>query len=298
MWQGVAGWGWPHLLCSDEVDMKTLADYRKIPHWSYSQLNQFFNICSLQYAFQRVYKLEPAFVSVNLSFGSAFHRVLEWVAHNRMEGRSLVAKDVVELWRELWQRQVAEEGEIRCGEGETVESYAEQGALMVACAVENINPDEEVVSVGEPFCVPLQLSTGKVVKKPLIGEIDLVVQKDGRTTLVDWKTSRSRWPKGKAAKDWQATAFVGGYACKHGVVPVFRYDVVVKNKKPVFESHETVRGEQDFQRLAYFAQMAERLIEAEHFCPNEQGFYCGGCPYQEPCRNWHRARAVTRVAAA
>ena len=34
--------------------MGTLREYRARPHWSYSALNQFFNICSLQYAFDRI----------------------------------------------------------------------------------------------------------------------------------------------------------------------------------------------------------------------------------------------------
>ncbi len=31
------------------------------PHWSFSSLNQILNICSLQYYFQRVERIEPAF---------------------------------------------------------------------------------------------------------------------------------------------------------------------------------------------------------------------------------------------
>jgi len=30
------------------------------------------------------------------------------------------------------------------------------------------------------------------------------------------------------------------------------------------------------------------MIRAEHFLPNEQSFYCGGCPFQGACRAWHR----------
>lgn len=66
--------------------MSNLADYRERPHWSYSALNQFFNICSLQFAFQRILKLPAAFTPVALGFGSAYHRVMEHVALQRMEG--------------------------------------------------------------------------------------------------------------------------------------------------------------------------------------------------------------------
>ena len=49
-------------------------------HWSYSSLNQFLNICSLQWAFQRYYQEPREFVTVNLAFGSAFHRTLEAIS--------------------------------------------------------------------------------------------------------------------------------------------------------------------------------------------------------------------------
>jgi hypothetical protein len=55
-------------------------------------------------------------------------------------------------------------------------------------------------------------------------------------------------------------------------VPEFRFDVVVKNKTPVFEQHMTTRSADDFVRFAEYARLAESMIAAEHFCPNEQGF--------------------------
>ena len=66
--------------------MATLHDYRDREHWSFSALNQFLNICSLQFAFDRVYKLERAFTPLSLSFGSAFHRALEWLHLVRKDG--------------------------------------------------------------------------------------------------------------------------------------------------------------------------------------------------------------------
>ena len=61
--------------------------------------------------------------------------------------------------------------------------------------------------------------------------------------------------------------------------------------KPVFEQHITTRGPDDFHRLATLARLAESMIAAEHFAPNEQGFTCAGCPYQTACRAWHRETA-------
>lgn len=73
-----------------------------------------------------------------------------------------------------------------------------------------------------------------------------------------------------------------------------------------FEAIESVNsfldseeGLSDFLRLVEMAKLAQSMIAAEHFAPNEQGFYCGGCPHQEACRTWHveRSRTVVPVAA-
>ncbi len=67
--------------------MATLNPYGDRLHWSFSALNQFLNICSLQCAFDRVCRLSKAFTPVSLTFGSACHRVLEWISQERMAGR-------------------------------------------------------------------------------------------------------------------------------------------------------------------------------------------------------------------
>ena len=278
--------------------MPTLSEYRERKHWSFSALNQFFNVCSLQYAFDRIYKLSKAFTPLPLSFGSAFHRVMEWTALTRLGGSSPDPAEAAALFQDVWGRQLQEDKDIRFEEDGDAETVAAQGRAMCACAAAGIDPEERVVGVSEAFCVPLTCAGGETLETPLIGEIDCVVEKGGARTLVDWKTSGRRWPKDKADRDWQPTAFIHGFSMKHGLVPDFRFDVVVKNKTPVFEQHMTTRTADDFVRLAEYARLAESMIRAEHFCPNETSYYCGGCPHQEACRNWHRERSRVTVNLA
>ena len=278
--------------------MGTLAEYRDRPHWSFSALNQFFNICSLQYSFDRVYRLPKTFTPVSLSFGSAFHRTLEWVGLTRMEGRVPAPAETADLFQSLWTRQTQEDSDIRYDEDMDADTCANQGREMAACIVNNIDPDEAVVSVNEAFAVPLVDAMGVALETPVIGEIDTVVSKAGRKSLVDWKTSAKRWNKDKAARDWQPTVFLYGYTQKHAQTPEFRFDVVVKNKTPVFEQHVTTRGPDQFLRLVELAKTAESMIAAGHFCPSEQSFYCGGCPHQDACKSWHRDRTKARVNMA
>jgi putative RecB family exonuclease len=217
----------------------------------------------------------------------------------RMEGRIPAPAETADLFQTLWTRQLTEDADIRYDEDMDADTCANQGREMAACLVNNIDPDEEVVTVSEAFCVPLTDASGHALETPLIGEIDCVVSKSGRKSLVDWKTSGRRWPKGKADMDWQPTAFLYGYSLKHDETPDFRFDVVVKNKTPVFEQHVTSRGPDQFLRLVEMAKLAESMIKAGHFAPNEQSFYCGGCPHQEACKSWHRGptRLPVRLAA-
>jgi len=215
-----------------------------------------------------------------------------------MQGRAPTPQEASDLFQDIWGRQILEDTDIKYDEECDAETSAKLGRDMVVCAVSGFDPEEEVVSVNEAFCVPLRDSTGVTLEKPLIGEFDSVVRKAGPDTIVDWKTSGKKWPKTKAGKDWQPTAFLMAHQLKHGIIPGFRFDVVTKTKTPAFEQHVTARSESDFARFVHLVKLADSMIEANHFAPNEQGFYCGGCPHQEACKTWHVAKSRTTVRMA
>jgi len=261
----------------------TLDDLRDREHFSYSSINQFFFICSLQWAFQRVYDVKAAFTPVTLAFGSAFHRVMEFVATQRHEGTAPKKSDAADLFQDLWSRQIAEDGNIRFDEDITKDFCSQQGRDMIGCVVDSIDPEEQVLEVNEVFAVPVDGN-----ERPLIGELDCVVKKNDKRYIVDWKTAARRWPKDKADKDLQPTAILYAYEQTHGILPEFRFDVVVKNKTPVMEQHVTSRNTDHFKRLTHLIQLMDKMVKAEHFFPNEQSFYCNGCPYGETCKAWHK----------
>jgi len=277
--------------------MSTLSEYRDRPHWSFSALNQFVNICSLQYAFQRIMRLPPSFTSVNLSFGTAFHRVCEWINLTRKDGALPRRTEATDLFGTLWERQVLEDRHIRFDD-QTADVLSRQGRDMIGCLVDKLDPDEQVLTVNEAFAVPLVDQWGESLETPMIGEIDTVVEKDGRRTIVDWKTSGARWPKQKPHVDLQPTVFLYGYHNTHGEIPSFRFDVVVKNKTPLLEQHKTNRTQDQFDRMVSLVKRVESMIASEHWLPSEQSFYCGGCGFQEACRGWHRQKTRTISLAA
>ena len=275
--------------------MGTLNDYRDREHWSYSALNQFLNICSLQYAFDRVYRLERAFTPCSLAFGSAYHRTLEWLHLTLKEGAVPSATDTRERFRDFWERQVGESETLRFDEGQDADSCAQQGAELLVAALEARDPEERVLTVSEAFAVSLVDAGGEGLEKPMVGEFDCRVQSQGEVLIIDWKTSARRWPEGQADKSLQPTVYLYAHRQLHGQEAKLRFDVAVKNKKPLIEQYLTTRSEDQFLRMVELVKQAERMIAAEHFLPNETSYYCAGCPFQEPCRAWHRARRRTSV---
>ena len=133
----------------------------------------------------------------------------------------------------------------------------------------------------------------------MVGEIDCVVRKQDVTKLVDWKSAARRWAKDQADKSLQPTVYCYVHRTLAGKDVPMRFDVVVKNKTPVVERHETTRILDQFHRMVELVKQVESMIAAEHWLPNEQGFYCGGCPHQAACKAWHReqARGSVRMAA-
>ncbi len=265
------------------------------PHWSFSSLNQILNICSLQYYFQRVARIAPAFTPLPLSFGSAVHRALEYINRIRMEpGADLPdAEEGRGLFARIWERQLEQDADIRFGDKHSPESCRDEGAGLIECFIKAVDPDERVLSVSETFALPIVDAAGESLENPLVGEIDCVAERGGRPVLIDWKTAARRWPQTQADKSLQATAYSYAYGRLHGCgLPGFRFDVLVKNNTPVFQQLETRRSEDDVARFAALARQAERIVAGELYYPSEHGFACGGCQFAGPCREWHRVQAA------
>ena len=261
----------------------TLMELRKRPHWSFSSLNSLLNICSLQWYFQKVAKLKPTHTSVNLIAGSVYHRTLDQVFMCRKLGMPLTVQTAQELYTEDWRRSSQSEP-IQYGKLDA-QGVEEQGRGLIQVAWDNMDPHEKVLEVGEVFCVPL-VHQGKFLTKPLVGEFDLVVEKAGKPLVIDWKTSATRWAKSKADKSLQATAYSMAYQQKHGINPPVRFDVAVKNKTPVFESHVTHRDEPSWELLGALVAKAESMVRHDLYYPSLDSFACSGCAFKGACAEW------------
>ena len=267
-------------------------ELRRAPHWSYSAINTFLNICAMQFAMKYVYKVAPSHTPVNLTFGVAFHRTLEHISLLRQDNEPVQAASAADLFHELWKQELAlAKPEVRFDEDQTADSLAELGRKMVAAYVAGLDPTEKVLAVSEPFSVRLLDADGGELALPLIGEMDLVVEKDGRVEIVDWKSSARKWPESKARLDLQPTCYLFAHQRNGGSEDTrFRFDVVTKAKSPSVEQYLTRRDPDQFIRLAESVKVMEKLIRQEAFLPSDQCFSCADCPYGHACASWHRNR--------
>jgi hypothetical protein len=138
------------------------------------------------------------------------------------------------------------------------------------------------------FMVPLLDEEGEALPRPLVGELDRWVKTaDGRVGVVDWKTAAARWPADKLAKDDQATAYL--LAGEHilGRIPAFfRYDILLKTKKPEVERYFVERTERHKKRFLKKVSMVDRAVQAGVFTPNDQSFACPTCAFRSACARW------------
>lgn len=268
-----------------------LSELRKKPHWSFSSLNGFINICSLQWAFRYIYNIESEITPVSLLFGTAFHKTASWLATLRQQNVYAMSEEAQEVFSEAWKIECKAAPNLNLPDSEFNELNA-TGRKMIDCFSRKWIEDN-IIAVSKAFSVQIPGS-----QLPLIGELDLVIKNDsGKHVLIDWKTAERKWPDGKADKDLQATCFM--YAdqelnkSSRKGRSLFRYDVVTKAKDPTYTQHYTYRTEDDFQRLFRLIQIVEKAIAAEAFLPNETSFYCNGCQYSSACKSWHCQKAKT-----
>lgn len=275
--------------------MITLSELRERPHWSFSSINSLLNICSLQWYFQKIAKLAPTHVSVNLVAGSVYHRTLDQIYLARKLEFPLTLDEAKELYTEDWRRSSAEEN-IKYGKKLDADDVEAQGRGLIEVAWEHIDPAEKIIEISETFCVPV-IHNGKFLSKPLVGEFDLVIEKEGKPLVVDWKTSKNRWNPARAHKSLQATAYSMAYYQKHAVNVDVRFDISVKNKTPVFETHVTSRNEQSWKLLGALVAKAEDIVRHDLYYPSHESFACGDCGFKDQCKAWGQEAADKAVAA-
>ncbi len=275
--------------------MPTILELREEPHWSYSALNTYLNMCSLKFAFQYIYQAESERTASSLPFGRAFHIAATNHAQSVMQGKRMTLPELHDVFAQWFKLECAASASLTFKNGESINSLTEQARFMLDALLARWIDWNNIVSVAHAFKVQVP-----GLSKPLVGEYDMVIKEGEGTTIVDWKTSAARWSEGKADRDFQATAFSFAYLLEedHDTIPLFRFDVVTKTKNPSLENHYTQRTKDDLYRFQLLALAVERAVKQEVFLPAETSFCCGDCQFASACKEWHRSNAARHICMA
>jgi len=254
--------------------------------WSFSRINSYLS-CSLKWFLHYLSDEEPASVSSNLILGSAVHYGHELLYRGMKVGNIPTLKDILEevaediLIRKKFQPPIAYPKS-----GGDINSLIEEAQSLTECLYQSAKP-EKVVAVDLEETVPL-IDNGTTLQKPLKVIYDLIVEEDGAEVIVDLKSAKCRFGKQKIQYDLQPSCYLYARGVSSGVhIPrSFRYDVLLKNKKPLFIQYPTSRGRDDYQRLISIIKMVDRGVSSGVFIPNRSSFFCSTCEWGQLCRDW------------
>ncbi|HXJ84748.1 MAG TPA: PD-(D/E)XK nuclease family protein [Candidatus Methylomirabilis sp.] len=149
-------------------------------------------------------RLEPEFVPAALPFGSGIHGAAAFLLRGVQEGKAPRLDEVQGYFESYWAVET-QHRPVRFGERDTKESLLDLARRMLEVFRTRREPDLEVLTVEQPFDVPLiDLDTGEILDRALVGTLDLIERDgEGRVVVVDLKTSARKYT------DLQAIAGVG-----------------------------------------------------------------------------------------
>jgi len=252
---------------------------RDAPHWSYSAFQTYLT-CPMRYYFRYIEHAEVERTSISIPFGRAFHAVL---SERAMKGADYTVEDAKEEFDFFFRGETEVSENLTYKPDEDYWFWEQRGCDMLDVALAEWPDDYTVKSVAEAFSIDVP-----GLSKPLVGEFDLVTVDGGDETICDWKTASMKWPNGKADRDLQATTFCYAYQKKHGVNPLFRFDVFTKAKTPAHHQFYTLRSHDDFERFVFLAGQIEKAVNNGLFVPIESCMNCAECAYSERCKAVHR----------
>ena len=285
-----------------EEPKPTLAQLKEQPHYSYTALNTYINVCQLLYYYRYVEKAEAERTPVALPFGSAFHSVLSEQAQAAKTGKLLTAEEMTEAFATYFQANCKDAANIVFKRDENIEDQIATAKRMFEVVNKEWIDYWNIQSVAEPFRIEMS-----GLSKPVIGELDMVITEQtpfdgendkGYDTIVDFKTASRMWSEDRPAKDLQATVFSYAFEKIHGRRPSFRFDVVTKAKAPTVKHLYTSRDDDSYRRLEKLFVTADKGIQAGVFMPNESSYACSDCPYADHCAGWHCQSAHGEIPKA
>ena len=248
--------------------------------------------CPRQFRLKYVDGLAPAFTPLPLAFGAAIHHGLaQHYGHVKMFGKAPELDEVVQAFRDEWERFATGPIPIRTGgeDGDDADLavHVDKGAQMLAVfhshAAEQGLPDVHAVEM--PFTIDLHApDTGEVFEEKLTGFIDLVLTEDGRKVIVEHKSSARKYAADQLRFDPQLTAYQLA-AREVGLGEAgLRFQVITKTKVPAVQVEDVRRDEQDEDDFMWLVKGVLAAINAGISWPT-RSWACASCPFQYACRS-------------
>lgn len=245
--------------------------------------------CPKQFNLKYIKGVAPAFVPINLAFGSAIHEALAaFYSEVKSTGSPLRRDLVLDTFRAAWAK--AEDGDIplQPEDGEDAsDNMVDKGVSLLHAfhqhATNGAAP-EAVEAVEMSFIADLHdADTGEVLDEKLVGTIDLLVLEKGRRVIYEHKTASKRHGKDQLNNDIQVTAYQLA-ARQLGLGEVgLKYQVLVKSKIPALQIAEVERGPEDEDDFLRTAAGVLKAIDAGVSFPL-RGWQCKTCQFAHACR--------------
>jgi len=250
------------------------------PHLSYSQINAYLD-CPLRYKFNYVDKIEPAFTSAALAFGSCIHEAVGAFYQSCLENDPLSTGQMHDVYRQIW-NSTAKEKTIRFFNGESVEVMDTKAKKMLDVFLQSFDPSVQIIGIEEPF----EVDMGKRMP-PLVGWIDAVeLAADGTVSVVDLKTASKRYSDNTVHSNLQLTCYsIGALTLGFNGDTRLRLDVLLKTASPELVRYETTRTDAHRERFLKLVKHVYQGIKKEVFYP-KQDWHCSQCPFTAQCEDW------------
>lgn len=262
-----------------------ISEMRKQPHLSASSIKAYLD-CGLFYKFSRIDKLEKAFISDNLLFGSTIHRALADYNQEKIVGTSMNAQQLQKLFENYLKEAFENTSRIKYSKNNSFESLLDQGKQMLQTYLSKVPKDDyEIIAIEEPFEFKIN-----GLDLPMIGIMDLVEQDENNTVIIsDYKTMSSSTTINEIDENFQLTVYYmaarrNGYADREIVL---KLDCLVKTKQPKFMQVYTFRNHEHEYRAIKKIKEVYSAIQKQVFVPNAEGTWkCRNCEYKTYCDEW------------
>lgn len=264
----------------------TLAQLRSGLHFSASALKTYLQ-CPWKFKLHYVEGVQPEFRPSGMVLGGAVHQALAQYHLAVMGKESFDADQLMKAFDDVLDRALDQAVPVQFKKGEDPEALGGTGRGLLEVYHREAR-FTHIVDVERPFRASLaDPRTGEVLEPELVGVFDLIEADDeGTVSVVEIKTAARRWSEGQVNLDLQGSLYAEAVSqldlVGQGEEALIRYEILVKNKKPILDRRYAVRREGDRHMAMTIAADALRAIEHDAFYRNP-GWGCSGCQYRKQC---------------